>query len=245
MRARKIILGTLAALVLIAIVLALSIRYLVVSEPSWYRRIAVDPASQAQRQRELQNQITQLRNEVGKAHAATTPTWPSFDVEFTEEQINGTFSRWQEFPALARVMKRLSEPHIRFLDDEIEIAGRISAEGPLMSIGLTVIQTPAGPKLELGRPYAGRMPLTRGPLEDLSEEIEPELQRVHLPTEVVESLKGLLLGEEVAPVVVVPSNVVGKQDLLPARVEKLQIKDGVLRATLRPFDPPKKALEGK
>lgn len=239
MRVRKLILPVLAAVTLLVIALGLSGWWLVKSDPAWYKPVVVDPAMQAQRQKELQNQITELRNQVGKAHvaSATQKSFPAFDVEFTEDQLNGTVSRWQDFPALAQAMSKLSEPHIRFLDDRIELAGRINADGPLVSIALTVHQTPQGPKVELGRPYAGRMPLTRTPLEEASEEVDAKLQGVNVPKPTTEFVKELLSGETLTPVVAVPSSVVGKQDLLPARVEKLTIKDGVLRATLRPFDP--------
>jgi hypothetical protein len=158
-------------------------------------------------------------------------------VELTEAQINSTVSRWQDWPALANAMSRVSEPHVRFLEDRVELAGRIKVNGPLVNIALTVKQTADGPLVELGRPYAGRMPLTRSPLEELTGELQGKLKGGPVPPATIEFLRQLLSGEELAPIVAVPSSVAGTRDFLPARVEKLTIKDGVLRATLRPFDP--------
>lgn len=239
MRVRKRLTLILLVLALLLILIAVSVRMLLVSEPGWYQPVVIDAETQAIGQKQVQDEIADLRNRVGKAQvqSRTQTVWPTFDVEFTETQINGMISRWRDWPPLGRVLGRLKEPHIRFLNDRIVIAGRQGEGGPLISIDLTVTQTPNGPQVELGRPWAGRLPLSRSLLERLGGDIDNRVRQSTVPAETTDSLMRLLTGESFSPIVALPSNVVGQREFLPARVEKLTIEGGTLKATLRPFDP--------
>jgi hypothetical protein len=239
MRLRKALLRIFLVVALLAIVLAVCVRGLVVSDPKWYRPVVLDEAAQVRGQKKFLNQIADLRNEVGKAQV--TPEfkgkWPAFEIEFTEEEINASISRWQFSPLTGDALKQVSEPHVRFLKDRIEFAGRPGGEGPLVNIELSVEQTPEGPLLTLGRPWAGRMPLTRSLLDRFAAEVESKLRSAKVPEATIVALEHLIAGDPVEPVVAVQSSVVGQRELLPARIEKLSIGEGLLRATLRPFDP--------
>ena len=135
----------------------------------------------------------------------------------------------------SRDRRAVHEPHVRFLKGRIEFAGRAGDGGPLISIEMSVSQTADGPRVSLGRPWAGRLPLTRSLIARAAGEVEGTLRDSSMPDETILFLKHLIAGEAVAPIVAVPSSVVGQRELLPARVEKLTIEDGVLRATLRPI----------
>ncbi len=238
MRVRKLLIRVLLVVALLAIVFALSVRGLLVSDPGWYRHIEIDPNAQALGQRQVQDQIAQLSNSVSAAHLQTRPAdaqWPTFDVEFTETQLNGMISRWEGWGPFEKVLKEVSEPHLRFLEDRVVAAGRLRSNGMLVSIELSVEPSPDGPKVTLGRPWAGRMPLARSLVTGYNDEIDAKLHDPPVPKQTIDSLKALLAGDTIAPIVTVPNNVVGERELLPAKVEKLEIKDGVLRATLRPI----------
>lgn len=237
MRARKRWTRILLLLALLAILLGVGVRTLLKADPGWYQPVVIDAQTQAQGQQQVQDEIADLRNRVGKIQVQSNAAWPTFDVEFTETQINGMISRWRDWPPLGEALGKVTEPHIRFLKNRAVIAGRTGEDGMLISIELSVTQTPTGPQVHLGRPWAGRLPLSRSLLGSVDGEIEARLKGTDVPEETLDSLRRLLAGETFAPIVAVPSNVVGRREFLPAKVEKLTIENGTLKATLRPFDP--------
>ena len=235
---RSILLRVLGVLLLMAIVLGGLAFYLLRSDPSWYRRVELTEEQQAAGQQRLLDRLATLRNDVGRTQASvpatTQPAWPPFEVELTEDEVNGVLMRWsQAEPRLREALKSVQEPHVRFLSDRVQFAGR--TQGSLGSIELSVEQTDEGPLVELGRPWAGRLPLSRELVERPGEQAVAQLRdEKAVPREVVDALEKLVAGDAVAPIIPLPSSLQGG-GLLPARVEKLTIKDGVLKATLRPM----------
>ena len=237
-RRRNIILRVVAVLIVAVIVLAVVGYYLLRSDPSWYRRVQLTDAQQAAGQQRLLDRFATLRNEVGRTRASvpatTQPAWPPYEVDLTEDEVNGVLMRWsQAEPRLKAALEAVEEPHVRFLSDRIEFAGR--SQGSLVSIELSVEQTDDGPLVQLGRPWAGRLPLSRELIEKPGREAVTALrEESSVPKAVIDALEKLVAGEAVVPIIPLPSSVQG-DGLLPARVEKLRIEDGVLKATLRPM----------
>lgn len=238
-RGRRFILRALAVVVGVGLLLSLLGFGLFRSDPSWYRRVQLTDAEQAAAQQRLLDRLATLRNDVGRAQAeaTTTPARPRpFDIELTEDEVNGVIMRWADTePNLRAALRHIDEPHVRFLDDRIEFAGRV--RGSLVNIELSVEQTDAGPRVQLGRPWAGRMPLSRSLLDDAGAAAVTALRQQEsdalrgLP----ETITALLAGDEVDPIVPLPSSVEGK-GLIAAKLEKLTIADGKLKATLRPVE---------
>lgn len=237
MRARRILIRVAIAGAILALVGVFAVRGLLKSDPRWYRPVVFDEAAQAVNYKKLEQRVNTLRNEIGRSQvrvdANKVERWPAFDIELTEDELNGTVSRWQDNH---QILGQVTEPHIRFLPGRIELAGRPADGGPLMSIEIAVDETPDGPTVTLGRPWAGRLPLTRSVIDKAQPMIADHLRTASVPPPVATFLNGLIAGESLQPVVVVPSSVADSK-LLPARVEKLTIEEGILRATLRPFDP--------
>lgn len=248
MRVRRLLLRITLIVALFAVLAAVLVRGLVVSEPGWYKPIVFAESELASQQQRLSERIISLRNEVGRSQvrvaSATDNRWPAFEIEFTEAEINATLQRWQVFPQFSP-SDELREPHIRFLPGRAEFAARAGENGPLLSMELSVEQTEQGPQVTLGRPWAGRMPLARSLVERAREKIIAEVRQQPVPEATIRSLDALLAGESIAPIVAVPSSVVNQRDLLPARVEALTIEEGKLKATLRPFDPKSEPLPTK
>lgn len=246
-RRRRIFLRVLAIVVGVGVLLTVLGFGLFRSDPRWYRHVQLTDAEQAAGQQRLLDRLATLRNEVGRSQASPlTSTMPAaplfFDIEIREDEVNGVLMRWsQADPRVRDVLKSIQEPHVRFLDDEIEFAGRSPDLGTLVSVGMTVTQTDHGPRLELGRPWAGRLPLSRALLERPGEQAVANL-RQHpsgVPEETIDALAKLIAGESVAPIIPLPSSLQGG-GMMKARVEKLSVADGVLKATLRPIEEPAK-----
>jgi hypothetical protein len=236
----------LLALVLLVVVLA-GIGFMMFrSDPRWYRALNLSEAQQIAGQQRLLDRLATLRNAVGQTQANAQPSpekpWPAYDIEITEDEVNSVLTRWsQSDPRVREALGDVTEPHVRFLRGQIEIAGRSTSLGSLVNIGLTVAQSPKGPTVTLGRPWAGRLPLSRELVEEPGEQGVAALRRgegMKLPEAVIDSFARLIAGEAVSPVIPLDSSLQGG-GLLAARVEKLTIEEGTLKATLRPIHPAK------
>lgn len=244
--------------VLVALVVLLALgAYLVRSDPSWYRQLKLTDEESAAAERRLLDRLAILRNDIGRIEATARQTaspveWPTFEFELTEDEVNGPLARWtqggpvaqwaESNPEVAKVLTEIQEPHVRFLKGRIEIAGRSTSLGSLVSIEVSVQQpTRPGefPTVVLGRPWAGRMPLSRSIIE------EPTIRGIEtlrkqpessVPHAVIDSAEQLVRGEQTTPIVVLDSSTSGS-GLLAARVEELEVTDGLLKATLRPIPP--------
>jgi hypothetical protein len=241
-RLRQVLLRTLALLVGGGVLLAMVGFGLFRSDPSWYRRVQLTEEEQAAGQQRLFDRLATLRNEVGRqqaanlAHpAAPATTRPTFDIEITEDELNGVLMRWGAIdPRTRAILAEIDEPHVRFLPGRIEFAGRSKSLGTIVSIEATVTQGDDGlARLQLGRPWAGRLPLTRSIVEAPAAKLLATMRESkHVPKSIVDSLALFVVGEEVTPVVPLVSSLQG-EGLLPARVEKLTVGEGTLKATLR------------
>lgn len=215
------------------------------SDPSWYHRVKLTDEEQAAGQQRLFDRLATLRNEVGRQQAATltaavpiATTRPTFEIEMTEDELNGVLMRWGSIdPRTRAILAEIDEPHVRFLPGRIEFAGR--THGTLMSIEATVSQGEDGlTRVQLGRPWAGRLPLARSLIEGPA---APLIQKLRgskkVPKTVVDALQSFIAGDEITPVVPLLSSMPG-EGLVPARVEKLTVEDGTLKATMRMVDDP-------
>lgn len=215
------------------------------ADPSWYERIALDPERQAAGERELRDRLATLHNDIGRsqvAHARGEAEWPAFEVRIGEDEVNGVIARWYDASAgLRDALGELREPHVRFLKDRVEVAGRSTRMDSLVSIELSVDRDAKGgaPTVQLGRPWAGRLPLSRSLIDGKAvvDKLRAGNDSGLLPEPFLEALVRLLNGEPVHPPIVAVSSSFNGTALLPARVEKLTIDGGHLVATLRPFVP--------
>lgn len=246
-RTRRNLLRTLAVLIGGGLLLAMVGFGLFRSDPSWYRPVQLSEAEQVAGQQRLFDRLANLRNEVGRRLASTPATSnrsakppaeaiasSTFEIEMTENELNGVLMRWGGIdPRTRRILAHIQEPHVRFLPGRIEFAGR--ANGTLMSIEATVTQSDEGlPLVQLGRPWAGRLPLTRSLVEDPAAGVIADLRRSKdVPSVMVDALEQFIAGEPVTPIVPLMSSMQG-EGVIPARVEKLVVEDGKLTATLRP-----------
>jgi hypothetical protein len=242
-RWRKNLLRAAATLVALMVLLGLVGYWLFRSEPSWYRAVALTEAEQIAGQNRLIDRLATLRNEVGRSEVAVKEKRQAdhdlIEVEFTEAEVNGFLARWSDaMPELRAVLQYLSEPHIRFLDGRIELAGRSQELGSLLSIEIVLNETADGPKVTLGRPFAGKFPLSRSLLESPADDAFASLRRgepVRLPEAVLDSLQRFVAGKPEQLIVPLYSSL---NSIVPARVEKLSIEEGTLKATLRPLKSP-------
>lgn len=238
MRLRKRWVRILLLLALVVVLGVAGVWLLLRSDPGWYRPIAVDPVAHERELRSAQDEIAQLTNNVTRAKANEKPNvaMPAFDVEFTETQINGLIAKWRDFGPVADALREIQEPQVRLFDGRIILAGRAGEKGPLISIELSVEQTAKGPEVTLGRPWAGRLPLSRSLLEKLAGGADGALRENNVPPAAINTLQQLLAGETLPqPMIVLPSNVRDQPKIVPAKVEALTITDGLLKATLRPI----------
>ena len=255
-RVRRILLRVMLCIA-IALVVVLAVgAWLVRADPSWYRTVHLTDSEQAAAERRLLDRLSTLRNSVGLAQAATRQSrgrdLGTFDIDITEAEVNGPLERWTQGgpftdwtnanPQAKAAIDQIQEPHIRFLPGRIVFAGRSTSLGSLVSIELTVEQSKDGlPLVTLGRPWAGRMPLSRSIIEDPARRGIDALRAGHglkVPTPAIDAAAKLVDGEATTPVIVVASSTEGS-GLIAARVEKLTVEDGVLHATLRPIVPSK------
>jgi hypothetical protein len=214
------------------------------ADPSWYERVALDPERQAAGERELRDRLATLHNDIGRsqvAHARGEAEWPAFEMRIGEDEVNGVIARWYDASAgLRDALGELREPHVRFLKDRVEIAGRSTRMDSLISIELGVERDADGtPTVQLGRPWAGRLPLSRSLIDGAAVvgKLRAGNESGMLPDAFLDALVKLLNGEPVHPPIVAVSSSFNGTALLPARVEKLSIDGGKLVATLRPFTP--------
>lgn len=211
------------------------------ADPSWYQRVAIDPAQQALDEQALRDQLATLHNEIGRSHVAQQTggqAFPSFEIRITEDQLNGVIAKWAVAPAVRNSISDIHEPHVRFLADRVEIAGRSKSLNSLISIELSVGKSKQGtPTVQLGRPWAGRLPLARSVIDAdvLVAHMQDADSRGVLPPAFVEAMRTLLRGDPVDPAIVPVSSSFAGARLLPAKIEKLTIEKGTLVATLRPF----------
>lgn len=241
-RRRRILLRVLAILVGGGLLLAMIGFGLFRSDPSWYRRVQLTEAEQAAGQQRLFDRLATLRNEVGRRQVAkpstygpTTTAAGTFEIEISEDELNGVLMRWGSIDARTRaLLESIDEPHVRFLPGHIEFAGRSKDLGSIVSIAINTYDGSDGrPRVQLGRPWAGRLPLARSIVEVPARRIIAKLRESKsAPKAVVDSLDALIAGDEVTPVVPLMSSMPG-EGLLPARVEKLVLENGTLKATLR------------
>ena len=241
-RLRKLLLRTLALLVGAGLLLAMVGFSLFRSDPSWYRRVQLTEEEQSAGQQRLFDRLAALRNEVGRQQAAsmTRPTdpattRPTFDIEITENELNGVLMRWGATdPRTRAILAEIDEPHVRFLPGRIEFAGRSKSLDSIVSIEATVSEGDDGlARLQLGRPWAGRLPLSRSLVEGPAEKMLATMRASkRVPESIVDSLASFAAGEETAAVVPLVSSLQG-EGLLPALVEKLTVGEGTLKATLR------------
>ena len=254
-RFRRIFFRTAIAIVVVLVALMALGAWLVRSDPSWYRALKLSAAEQAAAERRLMDRLALLRNDVGRVEAVSRQTtapieWPTFEFTLTEDEVNGPLTRWTQGGPVAQwlasnpdtvaALREIQEPHVRFLPDRIELAGRSLRLNTLVSIELSVEQpsTPDGfPTVTLGRPWAGRMPLSRSILEEPAiaglEALRAD-RRSSVPPAVIDSAEGLIRGEPVTAVIPLDSSTDGA-GLLAARVERLVLTEGKLEATLRPL----------
>lgn len=214
------------------------------SDPGWYERVKLDPVRQAAGERDLLDRLATLHNAVGRSHVEVDragAAWPTFEMKLTEDEVNGVISRWYAAEGGFRAaLGELTEPHVRFLSDRVEIAGRSPTMDSLISIELSVTRDASGaPTVRLGRPWAGRLPLSRSLID--ADAAIARLQKDGgadgLPPPFVTALATLLRGDAVTPPIVPVSSSFNGAKLLPAKVERLTIDGGTLIATLRPFKP--------
>ena len=212
------------------------------SDPSWYQHVALNPEQQAAGERELRDRIATLHNAIGQSQVALADgRFPSFEMKINEDEVNGVIGRWYDASSgLRDALGELSEPHVRFLKDRVEIAGRSTQMNSLISIELSVARDAEGaPTVQLGRPWAGRMPLSRSLIDGpaVVDRLRAGNESGLLPDAFLDALVRLLNGDPVSPPIVAVSSSFNGTTLLPARVEKLSIDAGQLVATLRPFKP--------
>lgn len=212
------------------------------ADPSWYQRVTLNPEQQAAGERELRDRLATLHNAIGRSQVSLDDgKFPAFEMKISEDEVNGVITRWYDGSSgLRDALGELREPHVRFLKDRVEIAGRSTRLESLISIELGVERDAAGaPTVQLGRPWAGRMPLARSLID--GDAVVAKLRSGNdsglLPAPFLDALVTLLNGERVTPPIVAVSSSFNGTALLPARVEKLTIDSGTLVATLRPFKP--------
>lgn len=150
-------------------------------QPEWYAQITrQNPAEQAEAARRAHDKLSSTVDWAAKSQAAETrerlgtepdrttelqpPPEKTRQVRFTEEELNGLFSRWSQSPEInwdQTYGKHLADPAVVLHGGRLVLAGTVTElENMVVSLHFNPTMTPTGDlSLDLERVMAGRLPM--------------------------------------------------------------------------------------
>ncbi len=263
-RTFRVLLLLLAACVLMFGVLAYG---LMRSKPTWYRQVSMSESDRERAATALQDRLLALNNTVAESIVAAktgeSERPRAIRIEISEEELNATWQKWEVLPGLReRVSGFVRDPWIRLLEGQIIVGGFVERVDSVVGMRLSVKTSEAGlAELRFDGTQAGLLTVPVKAIERpkqrlrellLRDVTEARLRSTRAPLNdagrralMGGQLLDLLDGKAVQPILIVKS---GLGELTPrpilARLEKLEITDGHLAATLRPLtDEESSAIE--
>ena len=147
----------------------------------YYDRMAAAQAWRVRHQAATTESSTRRFSSTAEAAAAVTkdPTLDPFEIQFTDAELNAFFDKWASAGGRRDAMDQyVSDPRILIQQGKLILAATVRDMGTVVSVEMEPRLDEAGQlELNLGRAYAGMLPLPQAVLASRKGQIERVLRR--------------------------------------------------------------------